>query len=86
MRKIHNVQKLDFINDRMKIRVDGKEHMVALSKISKKLLRASKQEREKYEVSPGGYGIHWPLIDEDLSVDALLGIKHSAKELSSRQL
>ena len=24
------------------------------------------------ELSPSGYGIHWPLIDEDLSVNAFL--------------
>jgi len=24
-----------------------------------------------------GYGIHWPDIDEDLSIDGLIGIKHS---------
>jgi len=29
-----------------------------------------------YEFSPSGYGIHWPLIDEDISMDGLLGIAH----------
>jgi hypothetical protein len=24
------------------------------------------------ELSPGGYGIHWPLLDEDLSISGLL--------------
>ena len=60
----------------MKMKVDGKEIVVSLTKASKRLLKATKKERETYKVSPSGYGIHWPLIDEDLSVDALLGIKH----------
>jgi hypothetical protein len=47
-----------------------------MSEISDRLSKATKIEREKYEVSPSGYGIHWPLIDEDLSIDGLLGIKH----------
>jgi hypothetical protein len=24
-------------------------------------------ERNTYEISPSGFGVHWPLIDEDLS-------------------
>ena len=39
---------------------------------SKCLLTATAQERMNAELSPGGYGIHWPLIDEDLSVNRLL--------------
>ncbi len=33
-------------------------------------------EPEHFEVSPAGYGIHWPEIDEDLSIDALIGVRH----------
>jgi hypothetical protein len=39
---------------------------------SPRLAVASEQERMFAELSPGGYGIHWPLIDEDLSVNCLL--------------
>jgi Protein of unknown function (DUF2442) len=38
----------------------------------KRLAAATEQERLAAELSPGGYGIHWPLIDEDLSVNGLL--------------
>jgi hypothetical protein len=41
-------------------------------KCSKRLATATEQERMNAELSPGGYGIHWPLIDEDLSVNGLL--------------
>jgi len=30
------------------------------------LARATGFERGRSELSPSGYGIHWPLIDEDL--------------------
>ncbi len=33
-----------------------------------KLSDATKEQLENYEISPSGYGIHWPDIDEDLSV------------------
>ncbi|MCB9504111.1 MAG: DUF2442 domain-containing protein [Deferribacteres bacterium] len=29
------------------------------------------------EISTLGYGIHWPLLDEDLTIDGMLGIKFS---------
>ena len=29
-------------------------------------------EEVEFEISPSGYGIHWPLIDEHLSVEGLL--------------
>jgi len=39
---------------------------------SPRLARASLVERSRAELSPSGYGIHWPLIDEDLAVGPLL--------------
>lgn len=33
---------------------------------------ASPAEREKYEIGAGGRGLHWPELDEDLSVAGLL--------------
>ena len=41
-------------------------------KCSDRLARASWIERNRAELSPSGYGIHWPLIDEDLAVGPLL--------------
>lgn len=37
-----------------------------------RLLHATKAQRRKWEIAGGGYGIHWPEIDEDLSVEGLL--------------
>src|SRR3989304_699200 len=37
-----------------------------------KLLKASAKERSHWEICGGGYGIHWPEIDEDLSSEGLL--------------
>ncbi len=45
-------------------------------KCSRRLAAASETERMRAELSPGGYGIHWPLIDEDLSVNGLLRDPH----------
>lgn len=37
-----------------------------------RLLHATATARARWEVAGGGYGIHWPEIDEDLSTDGLL--------------
>jgi len=77
MKKYHEVDLVQFQNEKLRIKINGEEHKFELSTISKKLANASEIERKKYQISPSGYGIHWPLIDEDLSIDGLLGIQHS---------
>jgi hypothetical protein len=51
--------------------VDGRTISVPLTWYPK-LLKASPKERSYWEICGGGYGIHWPEIDEDLSVEGLL--------------
>ena len=70
----HNIQSINFNENEMALEIDGKTLKVALGNVSKKLLNASEIERNFYKVSPFGYGIHWPLIDEDISVEALVKI------------
>lgn len=59
-------------DDTIEIVINGKKHTYSLSKLSNKLAKASRVEREFYELSPSGYGIHWPLVDEDLSIGGIL--------------
>lgn len=77
MRKRHVIEKISFDRDKLVLHVDGQIHTFNLSKISTRLENASSIERERFEISPSGYGIHWPLLDEDLSIDGLLSIRHS---------
>ena len=77
MKKIHDVQKIEFKENLMHLTVDDKDYVFQIENISKRLLNATEIEKNKFEISPSGYGIHWPLIDEDLSIDGLLGIKHT---------
>lgn len=37
-----------------------------------KLLHAAPGQRTNWQICGGGYGIHWPDIDEDLSTEGLL--------------
>jgi hypothetical protein len=42
------------------------------AKCSRILAGATSEQRRSAELSPGGYGIHWPPLDEDLSIGGLL--------------
>ena len=72
MTTTHIIQDVSFDKEIMILKIDGAFIKIALDKISSKLKTASEFQRQFFKVSPSGYGIHWPLIDEDLSVDALL--------------
>jgi hypothetical protein len=50
---------------------DGREITVPIAWFPR-LLDATAEQREKLEISPGGYGIHWPEIDEDISIKAFI--------------
>jgi hypothetical protein len=43
-----------------------------------RLAGATADQRQRAVLSPGGYGIHWPLLDEDLSVEGLLRAEQGA--------
>jgi hypothetical protein len=68
-----------FEGDMMILTIDGQERRFQVSDISPTLQQASERERNIFEISPSGYGIHWPLLDEDLSIDGLLGVVHAPK-------
>ena len=72
MKKIHEVEKIEFDDEFMTLFVDGKSYRARVAEISERLASASEAQRRFFRVSPSGYGIHWPEIDEDLSVDGLI--------------
>lgn len=68
----HTIEDISFDKETMSLKIDGKLIKVTLDKISSKLKAANDFQRQFFKVSPSGYGIHWPLLDEDLSVNAIL--------------
>lgn len=77
MKKCHDVSNLKFEGNFLLLKIDGKENKFELKQISPALESASEKERNTFEISPSGYGIQWPLLDEDISIDGLLGIIHT---------
>jgi hypothetical protein len=61
------IQQIEFKGDAMIIHGISNHVKIRLEKISTKLLNASSIERTTFQISPSGVGVHWPLIDEDLS-------------------
>ena len=51
--------------------MDGRTIIVPLAWYPR-LLDASDEQRRNWMIAGGGYGIHWPDIDEDLSTEGLL--------------
>lgn len=50
---------------------DGREITLPIAWFPR-LLNATSKQRMNLEISPGGYGIHWPEIDEDVSIKAFI--------------
>lgn len=73
----HTIQNISFDQSTILLVIDGKQIKVRLDDVSEKLKKADDVQRNFYKISPSGYGIHWPLIDEDLSVAALLKLYKS---------
>ncbi|MCY3669429.1 MAG: DUF2442 domain-containing protein [Gemmatimonadetes bacterium] len=64
--------KIWFDNDNMWLTLsDGRQLSIPLAYFPR-LHKATEQQREKYELSGGGTGLHWDEIDEDISVPNLL--------------
>jgi len=72
MEKAYNIKQITFENDFIILMFDNQVVRLKLSDVSQKLANASITEREDFKISPSGYGIHWRLLDEDLSINGLL--------------
>jgi hypothetical protein len=65
---------LEFIEDAFVVHLqDGRSLTVPLEWFPR-LRDATPEQRTRYEFSGHGYGIHWPELDEDISVPGLLGL------------
>jgi len=58
--------------DELSVRlVDGRTITVPIAWYPR-LMNATSEQRAHWEIAGGGYGIHWPELDEDLSTEGLL--------------
>jgi hypothetical protein len=63
---------LRFEGEEVVVRVnDGSELRFALSRFPR-LAHATSDQRKNWKLIGGGVGLHWPEIDEDISVEGLV--------------
>lgn len=63
--------------------MDGRAISVPLAWYPR-LLNATAEQRQNWEIAGGGYGLHWPEIDEDLNTEGLLRGAPAPRPASSK--
>jgi hypothetical protein len=72
LRADERVSDVEITDDTLSVRMkDGRTITVPLAWYPK-LLTALPEQRKNWKIAGGGYGIHWPELDEDLSTEGLL--------------
>ena len=67
-------QSVAFVPDGLTVELkDGRTLTVPLEWFPR-LRDASEQDRRNFELYADGYAIHWPALDEDISIPGLLGL------------
>ena len=74
MDKIHTISEIKFDSEYLIVNVDNQVLRIRMNEVSPKLALANDFERNDFKITPSGYGIHWPMLDEDLSINGLLRI------------
>ena len=69
---LHTISNIHLNNGILFLNVDGRDINLPVSILSQRLSLASEADVSCFEISPSGYGIHWPKLDEDLSVKKIL--------------
>ena len=77
------IQKVQFTEDSFITHLDdGRSISVPLTWYPR-LFNGNRQERENHELIGEGEGIHWPDLDEDVSVEGIIAGRHSGESQRS---
>ena len=76
-------KRVDFTTTALKVELsDGRVISVPLSWYPR-LVDATPRELSNWELIGGGQGIHWPYLDEDISIEGLLAGRKSGESPAS---
>lgn len=74
-----NISRYDLKHKIKQAKIEGNKVIVELvsgqfisSNFTRRLQEATPAQRDHFEVSGGGWGLHWEEIDEDLSVQGMM--------------
>jgi hypothetical protein len=76
-------ESVQFTEDSMTVQLDDGRRLSVPLAWYPRLLHGSVQERQDFQLIGDGEGIHWPQLDEDISVDGLLAGRRSAESDAS---
>jgi hypothetical protein len=76
-------ESVHFSDDSMTVHLDDGRALSILLAWYPRLMHAAPQERKRFELIGDGEGIHWPELDEDISVEGLLAGRRSAESDAS---
>ena len=68
----YKISNIYFEQENLVLVLNDHQYFFKIVEISDKLAKADEKERNNFQISPSGYGIHWPGLDEDLSINGLL--------------
>jgi hypothetical protein len=81
--EVPRVSSVKVTNDTLTVDIeDGRTISVPIGWYPR-LAYARQPERENYQISGAGYGIHWPELDEDIGIEGLLLGKKSEESQKS---
>ena len=82
---VHEATGVEVTDDALTVQLSDGRAITAPSSWYPRLLHASPEERANCELIGKGQGIHWPDLDEDLSVEGLLVGRKSSESRRSLQ-
>jgi len=72
MEKLYDISDVALSGHILFFKVNGSSITCDLANVSDVLAKASKEQVANMVVDPVGVGFHWPVLDEDLSVNGIL--------------
>jgi hypothetical protein len=72
MAELRNIKDVRIVGKLLTARIDGVEYTFDLSRHSKRLANATAEQCANVDFAPTDFGIHWPDVDEDLSIDGMI--------------
>ena len=67
-----SIVNVEIVEDMIKAKIsDGRIVLVPITWFPR-LTNATPANLRKFEISPSGYGVHWPELDEDISIKSFI--------------
>lgn len=79
MSTMRNITDVSFAKDMLTVSLANGEVIATPLEWYPRLLNATQKQRENWKIIGAGHGIHWPEVDEDLSVEGMLAGRPSVE-------